>query len=785
MPSIWSKIILTTLVAALAACGSDSKKRVLNEGPVEVVFPIGQSTTTSDTVIVKGTITSGVNALTVNETEADFTQSDAFWFAEIPVTSESATTLSIAYEDQSAIYDVSTGISIEQSTIYLQYFDYADAVEFGDTLYVDDSSSKNIFAMNTDGSDIRNLWHYGDTSFDGFDRFEIERNMRISEDGSLLFVVISGEVGADDTNVAQILSIDTATADVSVLYGPNSNGYTLFDYGHMAYLPNMGEAGQLVIAGSGTNDIPSIFDIGSNSISAMNIDALNDLTGGLVYTRIYHLSEKSDSVLRVIGATRPDNTWHFWSGELDLAGCEGEAASCRLTTAALMVESDFTGCDSPIDNSGLHNGVFHENSQRWIYSSSRESYAELCSLNLSDHSLTSSNINTDSGEYRNQISYTKSKAFLTLSGNAILSADLPSSFDGSALTFGEFNNVPTMGDASIALQSAREVRVNDSQQHAYWMDRDLGKVHKLDLTNWQWETLTSIDDEVLAEGQEASRPNFRPEESALDETNGILYLVSDSQESLFAIDINTGEYEIALAYDETGENLFNLYDIDAIAFDEERSLLYIANKRKWDATREDETEFNLLAYNTTSKELTEISPSVIIADNPLQEDMEASYDMVFDQSRDQVLFYSSESDVNYAIWSIDVTNGERSIVSFEYDSSWTPEECLADMNAELCEKTALIDQPRTSNARGHAMDNLNNRLLMTSQSSAAVLSMDAVTGVVTNISPEDYRYGPVFTSPKGIDLIGSTNVALVSDESIEGLFLVDIDTGQRVLVMNQ
>ncbi len=116
---------------------------------------------------------------------------------------------------------------------------------------------------------------------------------------------------------------------------------------------------------------------------------------------------------------------------------------------------------------------------------------------------------------------------------------------------------------------------------------------------------------------------------------------------------------------------------------------------------------------------------------------------------------------------------------------WDEAECLEKANAQLCAKTELIGQPRISNGRGHAMDESNRRLLIASQDSDAILAMDLDSGKIINISPENFDYGPVLISPKGISLVEGAGVAFVSDESMDALFLVDTDTGHRVLLQNQ
>ena len=785
MKSIWQTIFIATAISSLVACGSDNNpKPLLNEGPIEILFPLGHSTTTSDSVTVKGRIAHGVNALVINGIEADFNQSDEFWFATVPVSDSNTTKLSFTYEDAKATYAIESDITIDKSDVYLQNANEGSVVEFADTLYFDESSSNTIFVMNKDGSNIRSLWNYRTHSFSGVDSFNLDENMKISADGSEIFIVVDGRNESEDMDTPMLISLSTSTGEPTIMYGPDSNGYQVFNHGQLAYMPSMGTAGQLILTHSGTNTIPNIFDLSTQTMSDMNIDALNDLTGGLVYTKVYNLSVQGDSSLRLIGSTRPNNTWHFWSAELDLSACDGEPESCRLATSSLKIETDFTGCISPLDGLRVRDGMFHNESQRWIYSSYSNDYSELCILNLEDYSLSSATIETESDEYRNKISFTENLALLTVSREILLSP-LPSSFDGSAITFTEFNQVPVIGDESISLQTAREVRINNTTNRAYWMDRDLGKVHQLDLATWEWTTIFELDDEVLGQDEAPTRPEFRPEESALDESNNTLYLVSDSRNSIFAINLESGEYEVVVAYEQSAANPTDLYDINAIALDTERGLIYIANERVFDDTRTAETEFNLLAYNIENQQLSVVSDTTLIADHPLQESMKASYDMTFDQDKDRVYFYSSSSSPNDPIWAVDVTNGERSIISFDYSSDWTTEECLADMDAEQCAKTQFIGQPRLSNARGHEMDNANGRMLIASQDSDSVLSMDTTSGIITNLSPEDFSYGPLLTSPKGIDLIGDSNVALVSDESMDALFLVDTDSGQRVLIHNQ
>jgi predicted regulator of Ras-like GTPase activity (Roadblock/LC7/MglB family) len=779
----WSKIAVLSTIVVLSACGSGSNnnsKPLLDSGPVDVLFPLGHSGTTSDSVRVKGSITAGVESLTVNNISADFSLSDQYWFADVPVNAEGETSLSLQYEDANGIYDVSTGITLEKMGIYLRYISEQRAIEFGNKLYVVDASTDQLYSLNTDGSNIEVLWNYSDYNFEGISRFSIEDSLAISEDGLTLFMVIDGSDSASGEDSSLVASINTESGEVTTLYGPTTSGYRNFNTGHLIYMQSLGESGQLVMSSAGTNAVPAVFDIATNTVSEINIDALNDLTGGLVYTRIFSMSKKSDGVLRLIGNTRPNNTYNFWSAELDLTACDGEDATCRLQSSTLKTQVDFTGCDSPLNGTRFRDGTFHSASDRWIYSSD---YQTLCALNLDDYTLSTATLSTDNDGYRNILSFTDNSVFLSLSAGFIQSASLPAVIDNATIQFSDFNSYPVIGDATLTPQVPREIQVNDSTNKAYWLDRDLGAVHQLDLSTWSWTTIFELEDEVLIDDQVATRPEFRPEESAIDESTNTLYVVSDNNESVFAIDLNTSEYQIVIEYDASADDQFDLYDIEAIAIDNTNNVLYLANQRTSDATVDGTTKFTLLAYDIESGELSEVSAPALITSNSLQENLKASYDMVFDSINDRVLFYYSDS--IDPIWSVNINNGDREIVSFDYESDWTSQECLDEADADLCSKTDLIDQPSLSNARGHAIDIANNRLLISSQNSEAVLEMDLTSGLVKNISPENYSHGPILVSPKGIDLIGDSNVVLVSDESMDALFLVDTDSGQRVLLQHQ
>jgi len=782
MTSIWKTVALLSATIYLAACGSDAKP-LLNEGPVNIVFPQGHSATTVDTIKVKGTKTPGVSQLSINGIEADFSQSELFWFADVPLSAQGNTELSLTYEDNDASYEVGTNVTVEKQGLYLQTIGDDSSLEFGNALYVDNRYLDQLWVMDTDGSNMRVLWDYGTASFEGVESFNVEDGMAISVDGVSLYLTAYEYDPETDTDYPFIINLNTATGDTSVLYGPTSNNYQVFNTGHLVLMPSLGEAGQLVLSNTGTNTIPTVFDFATGTMTALDIAALNDLTGGSVYTRIYHMTRESDGVLRLVGNARPSNTYHFWSAQLDLTACDGLDASCTLATEQFKMESTFSGCASPLNNSRLYEGIYHQASQRWVFSVGY-SYDQICTMNLQDFTMSSLNFNIAEDTSRNELNLTQNHAYVTLSGYKIVSAELGDTLDNATIEFSTFNDTPNVGDENIQLQTAREVVVNKSRGEVYWLDRDLGVVHKLDLATWQWSTLLEITDEVLEEGDVATRPAFHPEESVLDEANNMLYIISENRYSVFAVNVITGEYQVVLQHQEGGENPHDLYDLDAISLNVEKGILYLANGRKWDEAKLDFTEFNLLAYNIADQSVTEISAATLLADNPLQKDMTRSYDMSYDSIHQRVLFYASGYPL-YPMWSVDVNSGERAIVSFDYRDDWDEAECLEKANLELCAKTELIGQPRISNGRGQAMDIANNRLLIASQDSDAILAMDLDSGKITNISPQSFDYGPVFTSPKGITLVEDAGVAFVSDESMDALFLVDTDTGHRVILQNK
>jgi len=782
MTSIWKNAALLSATIWLAACGSDAKP-LLSEGPVNVVFPQGHSVTTLDTIKVKGTKSSGVSKLSVNGIDADFTQSELFWYADVPVADQGNTTFSLTYEDNDATYDVDTSVTIEKQGLYLQNIGDDSSLEFGDTLYVDNRYLDQLWVMDTDGSNMRVLWDYGTASFEGVESFDVEDGMAISVDGVNLYLTAYEYDSETDTDYPFIINLNTATGDTSVLYGPSSANYQTFNTGHLVLMPSLGQTGQLVLSNTSTNTIPTAFDFAEGTMTALDIAALNDLTGGSVYTRIYHMSREADGVLRLVGNARPSNTYHFWSAQLDLTACDDQDESCTLAPEQFKMESTFSGCASPLNSSRLYDGIFHQASKRWVFS---EGYSveKVCAMNLEDFSMTEIIFNIDDENYRNELNLTQNHAYVTLSGYKILAGVLSDTLDNATIEFSTFNDTPRVGDENVQLQTAREVVVNITRGEVYWLDRDLGVIHKLDLATWQWSILLEIADEVLEEGEVATRPAFHPEESVLDEANNMLYIISENRYSVFAVDVISGEYQVILQHQEGGVNPHDLYDLDAIALNEEQGVLYLANGRKWDETKLDVTEFNLLAYNIAEQSVTEVSAATLLADNPLQKDMTQSYDMSYDSINQRVLFYASGYPL-YPIWSVDVNSGERAIVSFDYRVDWDEAECLEKANAQLCAKTELIGQPRISNGRGHAMDETNNRLLIASQDSDAILAMDLDSGKITNISPESFDYGPVLISPKGISLVEGAGVAFVSDESMDALFLVDTDTGHRVLLQNQ
>ena len=75
-----------------------------------------------------------------------------------------------------------------------------------------------------------------------------------------------------------------------------------------------------------------------------------------------------------------------------------------------------------------------------------------------------------------------------------------------------------------------------------------------------------------------------------------------------------------------------------------------------------------------------------------------------------------------------------------------------------------------------------DRLLMLDQRSAALIALNLSDGLLGTISGEDTGMGPRFERPIQMSINRDDQVAIVVDSALDAIFMVDLTTGDRVIV---
>jgi len=104
-------------------------------------------------------------------------------------------------------------------------------------------------------------------------------------------------------------------------------------------------------------------------------------------------------------------------------------------------------------------------------------------------------------------------------------------------------------------------------------------------------------------------------------------------------------------------------------------------------------------------------------------------------------------------------------------------------------KTILADSsvgsgPTLLEPRGIAIDNTNNRILITDSGLDAVIAIDLTTGQRSIVSDSDSNNNNPLMNPHGIALDEADNVVYVMDSGLKGLIAINLSNGERTVVSN-
>jgi DNA-binding beta-propeller fold protein YncE len=185
----------------------------------------------------------------------------------------------------------------------------------------------------------------------------------------------------------------------------------------------------------------------------------------------------------------------------------------------------------------------------------------------------------------------------------------------------------------------------------------------------------------------------------------------------------------------------------SIALDTENNLAYVGTAVQADA--------KLFVVDTVTGTRTLLSDSTKGTGPRLR----SVQSIVLDKDNNRLLAANSNFSDGGFIFAVDLTTGNRSIISGIGVGGGTPFGSVAYI----------------------AFDTANNRLITTDNRADAVIAVDLTTGDRVEVSGPNVGRGPLFGAPSGIAL-GANNIVFVIDSSVDQLFALDLITGERVMV---
>lgn len=725
-------VTLLCLLTLIGGCSEDSKTTntsTKSSSPtINLLFPLVDSVTTSSSILVRGNASSGVSEVSVNDIVADFDQYAGYWVADVPL-EHGYNDLNIEYSDVNGVRGDSS-IRVRRSSPMLYNPTLSSYAASEQKAFIYDSRSMSFVATNLANNTselIKQVAVSGSPDEASYqdELFEQEPiTFTVSSDGSKLYYLV---YFASDY---YILEVNTSNGNTSEFFGPSSPTYTSALFTATPSLIFDASNNQILVTQlAQTNSVYAI-DITAKTVTNLNVNDLSLQVAGAQFT---HWSLREENILVFMASTGSD----YFTGNITI----NTGAYSNLTTPASLP----SGCPTPSSSKG----IAYQTEDHLYYWAEEQ---DICFADTATGSL--SNVTSSlEGLPDNQTNL----SFL-FSVDDDLYAQTESDFDYQLVQFSSryarelVGEQLKVGDPYITPSTAREVLLNISGDKAYFVIRDIegpidAQVQELTISTQQWREIGTYDDVRLAE-------------SLLNSQENAIYAVNDSisgDDEVYHIDLSTGEATAIIDGVQKATVDYPDFDIESLAFDQENQVIYLARKIK-SGLSAGYGAFSLLAWDIGEQHLTEISPPSNVSD---ELEMDADYDMVYIEKTRSVYFYSV-SESSKPIWEINVDSQVRQIISSNDTGTG----------------------PKTTNTRGMAASGDNDTIYATSQDHESIYTIDVLTGDRSMLSPASHTLGIPFIQPIGIDIDGAYKVALIADESLEGLYQADLLTGHRVLIQN-
>lgn len=235
---------------------------------------------------------------------------------------------------------------------------------------------------------------------------------------------------------------------------------------------------------------------------------------------------------------------------------------------------------------------------------------------------------------------------------------------------------------------------------------------------------------------------------AFDRDNNRI-LVPDVPEGLISVDLMVGDSTrnrslLSGTGAGSGPTLTSPF---SVALDTENNIAYVGTAAQADA--------KLFVVDTVTGARTLLSASTKGTGPTLR----SVQSIILDKDNNRVLAANSNFSDGGFICAIDLITGNRNIISGLGVGGGMPFGSVAYI----------------------ASDTANNRLLAADSKSNAIIAVDLTTGDRVEVSGPNTGSGPLFGSPSGIAL-GENNIVFVIDSGVDQLFAVDLISGERVMV---
>lgn len=696
---------------------------------IRVLFPLTESLTTASSITIRGTASSDITSLNINGIKAEFNTYDGFWVTDIPL-EVGYNDVEISYSDSNGSATISSNRIRRSSHFYYNptFFSYAD---IANKVFIYETRAKSFIELDlaTESTKLVRQIRVSNLPDDARDSDELNEQapeaLAASSDGSKLYYL------TEFSSNYYINMVETTTGQVSEFFGPSSSDYSsaLFDNNGPLIFDQTNN--QLILTTLDVTDSVSAINLNSKTVASLNAA---DLTATVAGAQFLHWAQKDSTTLVFLAKSGSS----YFTGNVSIA----TGAYTNISTPQSLV----SGCSAPSSSEGFT----YQTTDNYYYWGEDD---QLCYIDTASSAM----INASDSLQGIPDGSTSFSAIFSVGDNIYAKSGSDSDFrlvefnsrDDKRFV-SEFLNV---GDNYINPITAREVLLSMETNKAYYIIRDGAgsidsQIFELNLINNRWKEVGRYND-------------VRFENAIINTNENAIYALNDSlsdDDELYRIDLSTGNATLVVGSVEKSTVPYSNFNVDSIAFDPTNQTIYLARQIKESLPSSDYGDFSLLAWSIEQQQLLEVVP---ISDQLDAKDIQANYDMVYSPAQESVYLYSAQES-NNPIWQINVNTSNRSIISSDIIGSG----------------------PDTSNARGLAMDTVNNLIYVSSQDSQSVFKIDPSTGNRTMVSPGDQTLGTIFIQPKGIAVDGSSKVALIADESLEGIYQADLLTGQRVLIQN-